>query len=292
MFHEVITLGCVTGHDLYCRLFFWQVWQNNRDIDPVAKEEIQLHFDRSVQWLDHNFSQLQNNQNPILWWFIKQAAQQSSDPVLGRIYHQYKAEQLDKQAANLSTPLFNELYRPRIPDISMLSQLDDYQVFSFYSYSCDEELEKEPLIQQQLEPRFCSLHYLHPRCITHQLMGLRFMQRYQCGHENKVSETISALQEKVISELTWDFRVTDSYIQRILMLHDTGASARIKPLWIKNILTAQNGDGSWDDLYPLITLPGGKVIALTSKAVKIQQPRASFHATAQALWLLSLLLTD
>jgi hypothetical protein len=76
------------------------------------------------------------------------------------------------------------------------------------------------------------------------------------------------------------------------MLHDTGASGRIKPVWINRFLAAQNPDGSWDDLHPLIKLPDGRMFALTSTVVRIQKPQADFHATSQAIWLLSLLLTD
>ncbi|MFK5948082.1 MAG: hypothetical protein QM500_04860 [Methylococcales bacterium] len=76
------------------------------------------------------------------------------------------------------------------------------------------------------------------------------MQRYQCGYDDKVNATISKLQKVVISELTWDFRVGDAYIQRVLMLADTGALGQVKPVWLQNILQAQNDNGSWDDLAP------------------------------------------
>ncbi len=185
--------------------------------------------------------------------------------------------------------MFDELYRPRIPDLLLLPKMADYQYFFLYSLSCDANLGSEPVIQKQLSPDFCSLHYIHPRCVTHQLMGLRFMQRYQCGYNDTVNTTIAELQEVVVSELTWDFRVGDAYIQRVLMLVDTGAVHKVKHVWLKNILEAQNSDGSWDDLHPVINLGDGKVLALTSTLPKIKRPHADFHATAQAIWLLSML---
>ncbi len=273
-------------------LFFFQVWQNNRDIPAPATAEIQQHFDRSINWLNDNYAQLKDSNNPILWWFIKQAALTSDDKTLDHLFKQYKKERIDSEPVNLSTPMFEPLYRPRIPDISAFSGLDAYQIFLFYGFSCDADLGSEPLIQQQLEPDFCSLHFIHPRCVTHQLMGLRFMQRFECGNEDKVANTISTLQETLVTELTWDFRVTDSYIQRVLLLLDTGAYDKIKPVWIKNILLAQNPDGSWDDLLPLLPLSDGRVLALTSTTVKIQKQKASFHASAQAIWLLSMLIEE
>jgi hypothetical protein len=271
-------------------IFFWQVWQTNQQIEPVSHAKIQQHFLKSISWLDSNYTGIENIQNPILWWMIKQAAQTSGNRSLQDIFNKYKKNHLDTSPANLSTPMFNELYRPRLPDISQLSVLHDYQIFFFYALSCDDELGTEPLIQDQLSSDYCSMHYLHPRCITHQLMGLRFMQRYQCGYDEKVASTIDKLQQLVVSELTWDFRVGDAYIQRVLMLTDSGAYNHIKPVWIKNILQAQNDDGSWDDLHPILSLGNGKVLAHTSTLPKIKAPKADFHATAQAIWLLSLLL--
>lgn len=275
-------------------IFFsgWQVWQNNRPLAPITSNDINTHFNRSVAWLDINYPALENIKNPILWWMIKQAASTSNNEILKKVYAKYKKTHLDTMPANLSTPMFDMLYRPRVPDISALSHLYDYQLFIFYGLSCDNDLGSEPIIQKQLKPDFCSLHYLHPRCITHQLMGLRFMQRYQCGYDETVNTTIAELQSDVISELTWDFRVGDAYIQRVVMLVDTGAYDKVKPVWIKNILDAQNNDGSWDDLDPVIYLGNDYIFAHTSLLPTIKKPKADFHATAQAIWLLSLLLKE
>ena len=276
-------------------LFFllaWGIWQNNRDTVPPSQTEIKQHFDRSVDWLDSNYSNIENTQNPILWWMIKQAGLNSNDKRLKNVFSKYKKEHLDKMPANLSTPMFDKFYRPVVPDIALLSNLRDYQLFIFYGLSCDSDLGSEPVIQQQMAPGFCSLHFLQPRCITHQLVGLRFIQRYQCGDDAQISATISELQKVVISELTWDFRVGDAYIQRVLMLVDTGAYTQIKPVWISNILEAQNADGSWDDLHPVLYLGNDYVFAHTSTLPKIRKPKANFHTTAQAIWLLSMLLSE
>jgi hypothetical protein len=273
-------------------IIFWQIWQNNRETGPATYQDIKLHFDRSVSWLESSYGSLENTDNPILWWMIKEAASNSGDITLDKIYSTYKANHLDNRSANLSTPMFDKFYRPKLPDLSLLRGLRDYQLFFFYALSCDTNLGSEPVIQRQLVPQFCSLHYLHPRCITHQLMGLRFMQRYQCGYDDTVAATISALQKILISELTWDFRIGDAYIQRVLMLVDTGAYNETRPVWIKNILNAQNNDGSWDDLHPVLYLGNDFYLGFTSMWPAVKKQHADFHATAQAIWLLSLLLKE
>jgi hypothetical protein len=271
---------------------FWQIWQNNRETDPATYQHIKQHFDRSVSWLSASYPSLENIENPILWWMIKEAASNSDDDTLNGIFSRYKKNHLDNRPPNLSTPMFDKFYRPKVPDIDYLNQLQDYQQFFFYALSCDTNLGSEPVIQRQMLPQFCSLHYLHPRCITHQLMGLRFMQRYQCGYDDTVTSTIAALQQVVISELTWDFRVGDAYIQRVLMLVETGAYTKTKPVWIKNILSAQNDDGSWDDLHPVLYLGNDYYLGHTSMLPAVKKQAADFHATAQAIWLLSLLLKE
>ena len=45
----------------------WQVWQNNRDVSPPTQVEIKQHFDKSIDWLNSNYSKIENIQNPILW---------------------------------------------------------------------------------------------------------------------------------------------------------------------------------------------------------------------------------
>ena len=272
--------------------FFWQVYQNNQNAQLPQKSEIDSRLGKAISWLENNYSKIENRSNPILWWMIKQAAENTDNSRLQKIYKTYKKNHLDRQAKNLSSPMFYEYYRPRMPDISEFRGLDDYQVLFFYATSCDKELGSEARIQKQLNPDFCSLHFLQPRCVTHQLMGLRFMQRYQCGYDDKVNAGIQSLQDKIVSELTWDFRVADAYLQRITMLVDSGAFNRIKPVWLKRILDAQNSDGSWDDIDPIFYISDNKAIAFTSMLPAIKTIKPSFHATAQGIWLLSMLSTQ
>ena len=86
--------------------------------------------------------------------------------------------------------------------------------------------------------------------------------------------------------------MADAYNQRVLMLVDIGAYDQVKPDWISNIVEAQNAGGSWDELHPVLNLGNDYVFAHTSTLPKIGKPKANFHTTAQAIWLLSMLLNQ
>ena len=95
----------------------------------TTNAEITQHFERSIAWLDANYPTLENTHNPILWWMIKQAAENSKHETLKNIYAKYKKNLLDSAPANFSTPMFDKFYRPKIPHISAFSQIYDYQTF-------------------------------------------------------------------------------------------------------------------------------------------------------------------
>ena len=179
-----------------------------------------------------------------------------------------------------------------LPELYMLSHLPDYNYLFLYGLTCDSDWEGEPEVQRQLDLGFCSMHYLHPRCVTHQMIGVRFMQRRNCGNSEVVGRLVQGLQDTIVAELTWDPRVVDAYIQRVVMLIDSGAADRVNPTWIWRVLNAQNDDGGWGDIDPVLRLPGGKTIGFSSKMIGYGNLHSNFHATAQGVWLISLLLSQ
>jgi hypothetical protein len=57
-----------------------------------------------------------------------------------------------------------------------------------------------------------------PWCRTHQLMGLRFVQKNHCDPDPETNASVVAVQNLILSELLWDFRVEDAYLQKVLTL--------------------------------------------------------------------------
>jgi len=118
---------------------------------------------------------------------------------------------------------------------------------------------------------------------------VRLLQRSNCGDQKKLASLSSELLDIIHTELSWDFRVGDAYLQRNLMLAEAGRLDLIKPVWIQRILDEQNPDGGWDDVHSILPLGGNIVFGLSSKLPVIKKEKSGFHATAQGVWLLSLL---
>ena len=268
--------------------YSYAYYQNNKTVLPPTEQKIQEAFDKSIDWLHDNYNRIRQKHNPAMWWMIKEAADTSNNVRLTRLFQQYKRDYLDRTPLNIWSPFFNPNYTPYVPDILELDHLQPYQLFFAYALTCDADLGSEPIIKQQLSPDYCQNHYLHPRCVTHQQMGVRLLQQRGCGSHKKLS---SQLLDIIESEVTWDFRVTDSYIQRVLMLAEGGAVSKIKPIWIQRILEAQLSDGSWSDFYPVLTV-AGKQLGFTSMYPRIDPETGNFHATVQGVWLTSLLLNN
>ncbi|HEX5635822.1 MAG TPA: hypothetical protein VFY78_01940, partial [Gammaproteobacteria bacterium] len=149
----------------------------------------------------------------------------------------------------------------------------------------------EDIIKIQNQTNFCWKHHpVSPACTTHQLMAFRFMQRTGCEEPQFVADSINTLSGYIKQQSTYDFRVVDVYLQRVLMQLDSGHQDRINPRWVKRILAHQNADGGWDDFQPLIPVGGGKYFGFHARGVGIRNPESNFHATAQGVWLMAMLM--
>ena len=117
-------------------------------------------------------------------------------------------------------------------------------------------------------------------------MAVRYLNKKQCGDFSALSTQLLDIIEQ---EITLDFRVTDSYLQRALMLTDSARN--IKPIWLAKIINAQRPDGGWADFHPLIKISSIELGTTSTRPAKGPIP-SDFHATAQAIWLLSMLINQ
>lgn len=263
------------------------LFANNRPAEQPTPAELQASLEAAIGWVEANREAILKQSNPVLWWMVQRSAEHTGDPRLQALFADYHARYLDNPR-NLWVPLFHPgRWVPfRIEDIE---HYPDYNLHFIYGIGCDAELAEHPVVVPQLRADFCDRHPLRPACVTHQLMGFRFMQRSGCGDPAATSAAVAELQTRIVRQLTWDPRVVDVYLQRVLMLVESGAAERVKPIWLRRVLAAQRTDGGWAGIDPLLELGAAASVSLGPRGLSFAAPRSDFHATAQGVLLMSLL---
>lgn len=170
-----------------------------------------------------------------------------------------------------------------------LNFMEKYQKFFVYGLTCDSDLGEEDVIEEQLKLNFCDWSPYYSSCSTHQLMGIRLLQLKNCGDQKLNVQLSDELVKVIQKQLFWDPRVGDVYIQRVLMLIESGNGNLVKPVWITNILNEQLNDGGWASFYKILPLFNDIYFGHSYKFIDIRSPTSSFHSTAQAIYLLSLI---
>jgi hypothetical protein len=272
---------------------FWSVLVaiNNRDVEPPSHDDLRASLEKAKSWLAANHDSILKQDNPILWWMLKRAVSIQDDKNLRSLYEEYAASHVKPFPRGAWYRLF-EPGPANALDLSSLAHLPDYNLFMLYGITCDRVLALDDVVKEQKERDFCpNRHPVSPACYTHQLMGLQFALQRQCDDPGTTQAVADEIKGRIHSQLLWDPRVVDVYIQRVLLLVDSGWGDRIKPVWIRRILDSQLADGSWSDFDALIAFNASCQVGFSSSGVAVcRSAVGSFHTTAQATYLLSLLL--
>lgn len=267
-------------------------WNNNRPVPPPDPVALERAYEGGVGWLLQNRRRILAHPNPALWWMIGEAARISGDQRLGDLYVEFRAEYAAASPNNI-WQVFLAPERHRNADIppALYGQLAEYQQYFLYASTCSHNMADDPAISGQHDPGFCSTTAQLGRaaCATHQLLGYRLALRNACPVP-ALDTSILRLQARIERQLRLDPRVTDVYVQRLLMLAESGARDRINPRWIARLVAAQMPDGGWANMQRVVELPGGGVIGLDSRGLALHGAASAFHTTAQAVWLMALLL--
>jgi hypothetical protein len=255
-------------------------------------------LEESISWLKTHESDVLNDNNVMLWRMVRDAADIGGDPYLNALYNSaYERYRDSAWSANAWGPVLAP-GTPMASDIRIgnVSRLPDYNKFFMYAATCSQRLASEAAVQQQMSPTLCSVfptmsNLFSPPCATHQLMGFMLMREHRCISTVDVDLRISLLQQRITRELNVDFRVTDVYLQRVLMLYWTGAANLVQPVWLNKILKQQQTDGGWSDQHTIAKLCGDQILAFGgygSGFVTMRRAPSNFHTTAQGILLLTL----
>lgn len=270
-------------------------YDNSRDMPMPSDTELRASFSRASAWILGNRERVLEENNPMLWLFVRDAALLQSEQGLVALAREYQSRHTDHTLTHyLFDPTGSD--QVRYVNITLADDVSDYNRLFLYGATCNEGLRDDPMVRSLLTPAACGgglLWLKSPWCRTHQLMGLRFVQRGHCEPEAETAATLVNVQNLILMELKWDFRVEDAYIQKALTLAESGRRGNLKAVWIRKILDAQRSDGGWDGMDVIARLPGALIFCwgdgLLYPRVLTQRP-STFHATAQALYLMALLL--
>lgn len=79
----------------------------------------------------------------------------------------------------------------------------------------------------------------------HQLIALD-IYRYFNGDSPQLVTVITPVTEGVVNDQRFDFRVNDSYPQRLWAIFGAGRPDLVRERWVERLMSYQRSDGSWD----------------------------------------------
>jgi hypothetical protein len=268
-------------------------YKNNRNIAYPAATEINTAYDGGVKWLLDNRTALLNHPNVFLWWMLKESTGQVPNPAISGHVDEFEARYADLSQRSVWSGLFRK--NSRVPvKYNDIRQQEYYKQNFVAAIYCNTDLFDIPLISAQDYPGFCNrTGYWHrPACATNQMLGLRMRKTSNCRTGEALDHAITGLQNKIALQLKLDPRVVDVYIQRVLMLVESGAAEKLELVWLRRITDAQLDDGGWSSDEKLLAIPGGDSLNFGNFGFSIKKAGSDFHTTAQGIYQMSLLMAN
>jgi len=125
----------------------------------------------------------------------------------------------------------------------------------------------------------------------HQLLALVIYRDFN-GSSDELDATMNHLSEKVARDAHYDFRVTDSYVQRTAFVLAATRPDLIRRRWVERILDYQNADGSWNYCWYgwcRGIFEFGPISSVHTTGQAAHATIQAAHATIQAAWVLTML---
>jgi hypothetical protein len=269
---------------------------NSAEVAFPTQTQLRSSFNQASAWIVQNREAVLRDNNSMLWLFVREAGRLANDARLESLANEYQAQSTQ---GTITQFFFDSagVEHVRGANLALSDDWQAYQRLFVYGATCNSPLRFDPEVVAMLSPSACEGGHAwlrNPWCRTHQLIGLRFVQRNHCEPDEDTAQTIASVQAGILTELQWDFRVEDAYLQKVWTLVESGRRNEIKAIWVRRILDAQLADGGWSGAAVIASLPGGRAVAwqggLVPRAGVV--PTANFHATAQGVYLMALLLND
>ncbi len=271
------------------------IWYLNRDVPEPTLAEKQQSYRRAVAWIQTNEASVLKDGNSALWWMVQSAAERTGDDYLKSLVQQWTAQAYTGTSATVP---WKRIVHPQA-DITLnmfsLQGFEPYQQFFYHAVTCQPvSLDKGGDTSEFLDAGICrpvatQVYAGDAVCSTHQLMGLKLMQRVGCPTQVDLPKLESGLLADIDQQMRWDVMFKDAYIQRVLMLRWVGGPEQVKPIWLRRVLTAQQADGGWVSGRHVPEMPDWLQPWRLGSA---RTAPTNFHATAQGLLIAALAITE
>jgi hypothetical protein len=229
-------------------------------------------LESAIRWIAAN--RADSESNPTMMYMIADMEKMSHDPRLKALLEDYRTNRFhlvtvfDFVMFRLLDPS-NQVPVVRIPEMG--KHFLDYVWFA-HALAPDKII----LTPSDNANLFSRTHYFWGMR-QKQLLALT-MYRQRNDSSPELDRTINYLAEKVARDEHYDFRVTDSYLQRSAFILAAGRPDLVRQRWVERILENQNPDGSWNYCW-----------YGWCRGVFEFRGYDPSHATVQAAWVLTML---
>jgi hypothetical protein len=173
--------------------------------------------------------------NPALVHMLVDISKISGDPRLQELSSKVVAEY-----RRIPVGLVGKMVDPAIAEPPLVDpKMEEYQRWMLHAISPAEL----PLSDPERADMF-STDKLKMYNLTHQLFAFYFSRKFH-GETPELHALMDRAEQNIATEATYDFRVTDLYLERIAFLFAAGRPDLVKPRWVERSLAAQQSDGGW-----------------------------------------------
>ena len=224
------------------------ILNNNYSLHRMPSGEFRARLDRSVEastnWMAAHPEILGN---PSLMFMVADMEKMSGDPRLRQMLDQYRHSKYvtdPLRPFGVFGPVWARMVDPQapVPMIDM-TRAPDQDLFEMLWDAYAVAPDRVAISYVQRANMFSPTKYYWGRR-HHQLLAL-VMYRYYNGGSEELNSTINHLAEKIARDAHFDFRVSDSYVQRSAFILGADRPDLIRSRWIERVLDNQRPDGSW-----------------------------------------------
>ncbi len=224
------------------------ILNNNFSLRSTSRAQFQAELDnaieRSTVWMS---THPEVTGNPPLMFMVGDMARMSSDPRMRDLVTQFVNTRRLKDPDRPITGFFTAMAEGTtnvpgltIPDMAGLSWQEVADAYGVAPRKVDLPVAFRDTLFSPTQLKWGKRY--------HQLIALD-IYRYFNGPSPELDAVINPVTEGVANDQRFDFRVGDSYPQRLWIIFGAGRPDLIRKRWVERLMSYQRSDGSWSTCW-------------------------------------------